>query len=166
MSVHVQLSDRNMIVSHHWTGRDPQVTCTHHPDQHSECKWPTVTIQDRNAHSLWMWHSLHHEENPTHTPVKVGLSAAPNTRCWVNSLASLYWTRLSLLSSSLFSVLFWASDVAILLSRSRLRLCSEVVSLRAQHRMTSPQWWTNLLRVGDEIILQLLILSKIAQHIT
>ena len=73
------------------------------------------------------------------TPVKVVLPAALNTRCWVNSLAHLYWVRPSLLSSSLFSVLFWASDVAILSSRSMLMLCSEVVPLRAQHIMTSSQ---------------------------
>ena len=96
-------------------------------------------IQDRNAHSLWMWQSLHHEENPMHTPVKVVLLAAPNMRCWVNSLASLYWVRPSLLSSSLFSVVCWARDVVILLRRSRLRLCSEVM-WRAQHRMTCAQW--------------------------
>ena len=96
-------------------------------------------IRNRNAHSPRMWHSLHHEVNPMHTPVKVVLLAAPNTRCWVNSLASLYWVRPSLLSSSLFSVLFWARNVAILFSRSRLRLCSEVVSLSAQHIMISPQ---------------------------
>ena len=87
-------------------------------------------LQDkwRNAHSPWMWQSLHHEENPMHTPVKVVFPAAPNTRCWVNSLTSLYWVRPSLLSSSLFSVLFWARHVAILFSTSILRLCSEVVS--------------------------------------
>ena len=91
------------------------------------------------VHSLWMWQCLHHEENPVYTPVKVVLPAALNTRCWVNSLTSLYWVRPSLLSSSLFSVLFWARDVAILFSRSMLMLCSAVVSLRAQHIMTSSQ---------------------------
>ena len=116
--------------STHWN-----VYFSHGTWQRSWCQ----TIHDRNVHSLWMWHSLHHEENPMHTPVKVVLLAAPNTRCWVNSLASLYWVRPSLLSSSLFSVLFWASDVAILSSRSMLMLCSEVVPLRAQHIMTSSQ---------------------------
>ena len=96
-----------------------------------------------------MWQSLHHEENPMHTSVNVVLPAAPNMRCWVNSLASLYWVRLSLLSSSLFSVLFWASDVAILLSRPRFRLCSEVVT-KAQCRLTcSHNGEPNLLRVRD-----------------
>ena len=90
----------------------------------------------RGGHSLWMWRSLHHEENPMDTSVNVVLPAAPNMRCWVNSLASLYWVRLSLLSSNLFSVLFWASDVAILISRSWHRLCSEVV-MTVQCRLTS-----------------------------
>ena len=75
-------------------------------------------------------------ENPTHASVNVVLPSAPNMRCWVNSLASLYWVRLSLLSSSLFSVLLWAGDVAFLLSTSRLRLCSEVV-MTVQCRLTS-----------------------------
>jgi len=79
-----------------------------------------------------MWRSLHHGENPMDTSVNVVLPAAPNMRCWVNSLASLYWVRLSLLSSSLFSVLLWASDVTILFSRSRLRFCSEAVMTRAE----------------------------------
>ena len=103
----------------------------------------------KHAHSLWMWQSLHHEENPMHTSVNVVFPAAPNMRCWANSLASLYLVRLLLPSSSLFSVLFWASDAAILLSRSRLRLCSEVVRT-AQCRLTcSHNSEANLLRVID-----------------
>ena len=103
----------------------------------------------RYAHSLWMWQSLHHEENPMHTSVNVVLPAAPNMRCWVNSLASLYWVRLSLLSSSLFSVVLWASDAAILLRRSRFRLCSEV-GMTVQCRLTcSHNGESNLLRVSD-----------------
>ena len=87
-------------------------------------------------------------------------------RCWVNSLASLYWVRLSLSSSSLFSVLFWASDVAILLSRSRFRLCSEVMTT-AQCRLTcSHNSEPNLLRVSDWITVQLFCLCKIAQSLT
>ena len=103
----------------------------------------------KHAHSLWMWQSLHHEENPMHTSVNVLLPAAPNMRCWVNSLASLYWVRLSLPSSSLFSVVFWDSNVAILLSRSRFRLCSEV-GMTVQCRLTcSHNGNPNLLRVSD-----------------
>ena len=103
----------------------------------------------RYAHSLWMLQSLHHEENTMHTSVNVVLPAAPNMRCWANSLASLYWVRLSLLSPSLFSILFWASDVAILLSRSRFRLCSEVMRT-VQCRLTcSHNGEPNLLRVSD-----------------
>ena len=93
-------------------------------------------MQESHAHSLWMWQSLHHEENPMQTSLNVVLPAARNMRCWVNSFASLYWVRLSLRSSSLFSVLLWASDVVILFSRSRLRLCSEVV-MTVQCRLTS-----------------------------
>ena len=96
-----------------------------------------------------MWQSLHHEENPMHTSVNVVLPAALNMRCWVNSFASLYWVRLSLLSSSLFSVLFWASDVAILISRSRLRLCSEVVMIAHCRLTSSHNDEPNLLRVSD-----------------
>ena len=96
-----------------------------------------------------MWQSLHHEENTMLTTVNVMLPAAPNMRCWVNSLASSYLVRLSLLSSSLFSVLFWASDAAILLSRSRFRLCSEEVTT-VQCRLTcSHNGEPNLLRVSD-----------------
>ena len=113
-----------------------------------------------------MWQSLRHEENPMHTSVNVVLPAAPNMRCWENSLASLYWVRLSLLSSSLFSVSFWASDVAIFLSRSRFRFCSEVVMI-AQCRLTcSHNYEPNLLRVNDWITVQLFSLHKIAQSLT
>ncbi len=87
---------------------------------------------ERHAHSLWRWQSLRHEENPMHTSVNVVLPGAPNMRCWVNSFASLYWVRLSLLSSSLFSVSLWSSDVAILFGR----LCSEVV-MTVQCRLIS-----------------------------
>ena len=100
-----------------------------------------------------------------HTSVNVVLPAAPNMRCWVNSLASLYWVRLSLLSSSLFSVMFWASDVAIVFSRSRLTLCSEVVTT-IQCRLTcSHNGEPNLLRVSDLITVQLFCLCKIAQSL-
>ena len=101
----------------------------------------------RGGHSLWMWRSLHHEENTMDTSVNAVLPAAPNMRWWVNSLASLYWVRLSLLSSSL--VLLWASDVAIFLSRSRLGFCSEVVTT-VQCRLTClHNDEPNLLRVSD-----------------
>ena len=85
------------------------------------------TIQDGIIHSHWMRQSLHHEENPMHTSVKEVHLAAPDMRYWVNSLASWYWVRPSLLSSSNCNVVFCDSAVAILLSRSQLRLCSEEV---------------------------------------
>ena len=113
-----------------------------------------------------MWQSLHHEENTMLISVNVMLPAAPNMRCWVNSLASSYLVRLSLLSSSLFSVLFWASDAAILLSRFRFRLCSEEVTT-VQCRLTcSHNGEPNLLRVSDWITVQLFCLCKIAQSLT
>ena len=62
-----------------------------------------------------------------HTSVKEVHIAAPDMRYWVNSLASWYWVRPSLLSSSIFNVVFCDSAAAILLSRSQLRLCSEEV---------------------------------------
>ena len=128
----------------------------------------------RERNSTKLVYVVKHCKRVMHTHSGCGsLSTRKRTQCtfqsmWCSwhSLASSNLVRLSLLSSSLFSVLLWASDVAILFSRSRLRLCSEVVMTVQCRLICSHNGGPNLLRVSDWITVQLFCLCKIAQSLT